>query len=243
MNHTLKTTGTMKAEDTTKITIRELTKKYKNGSLTPLQYITSQLQRIKNMNPKINAIARLFRIELILKQAEQSTTRYKYGQPLGPFDGIPITIKDTQSSAAVGIEFFKASTIYKLDKRKKDENVFLGNNPPNESVKEVSMLQESGCIILCMTTVPEMCWSATCSSLLYGITRNPHNLNLTSGGSTGGGAALASLGIGKINIGTDGAGSIRIPASICGVIGYKPSLSIGHICNNGPKFPYLSHCK
>ena len=224
----------MKAADT--ITIRALTSKYKDGSLTPLQYITSQLQRMDRINPKINPIARHFDRELILKQARESGIRYKSNKPLGPFDGVPITIKDTTSSATAGVKLYKGSKICELD----EENKYMGDTP-TESVKEVAMLQQSGAIILAMTTVPEMCWAGTCSSLLYGVTTNPHNLNLSPGGSTGGGAALSALGIGNINIGSDGAGSVRIPASHCGVIGYKPSYSIGHSKNNGPSYPYLSH--
>ena len=217
-------------------TIRQLTEKFKNGSLTPLQFIEQQLNRLQNINPQINPIVKLFPKETILKQAKESTERYKNNKIKGPFDGIPITVKDSGSAAAGNIEINVGSMISYLDK----ENSF--NKTPKESVKEIKMLQDSGAIILCQTAVPECCHKATCSSLLYGITRNPHNLTITTGASSGGAAALTSLNIGCINMGSDGAGSIRVPASCCGVIGYKPSYTIGHSKNNGPFFPYTSNC-
>eukprot|EP01084_Bolivina_argentea_P029142 54097_1 len=209
-------------------TIKQLTDKFKDGSLTPTQYISSQLNRLKSINPKVNAVAKLFNEKDILKQAQESTNRYKNGKPLGPFDGIAITIKDTTSSITKGVQLHKGSMVCYLDK----DNKFFGGIP-KESVKEVAMLQKSGAIILCLTTVPEMCWKGSTSSYLYGITRNPHNLTITTGGSSGGAAALTALGIGNISVGSDGAGSIRIPASFCGVIGYKPSYTVGHSKNSG----------
>ena len=94
-----------------------------------------------------------------------------------------------------------------------------------------------GATLLCSTTTPEIGFKATTNSVKFGVTRNARNLALTSGGSSGGAATLCAAGIASLNFGSDGGGSIRIPASCCGVIGLKPSFGIGFV----GEFPFLSH--
>ena len=199
-------------------TITQLREQFLNQTLTPSAHVLSEWKRLQNIDPKVNPIVRTPSLDTILSQARESTKRYANGTSLGPFDGIPITVKDTLSSATKGWVTNKGSKIHSLEPAK--------DHTPDESVEAVETLVKQGAIILCQTTVPELCWKGTTSSLLYGTTRYPGNLLTTSGGSSGGAAALAYLDIGSVHFGSDGAGSVRIPASCNGVIGLKPTLGM-----------------
>eukprot|EP01084_Bolivina_argentea_P319776 554675_1 len=191
------------------ISVMELIKQYRNGSLTPLQHIQNQLTKLGMMNPRINPIAYWFDREQILKQAKDSTLRYQHNKQKGPFDGVPISVKPDYRIK--GVRQCYASII-----------LSLADSLPvaQQSEDLIKMMQEQGAIILCRTNISEFGYKSSNSSLMYGITRNPHNLMLTTGASSGG------AGIGNLQLGSDGGGSIRLPAACCGVIGFKPSLCI-----------------
>lgn len=216
-------------------TIQQLTAKYKDGSLTPLTHIKNELRKLEKLlseHPEINPIIEIFPIKDILKQAKESTIRYSKKEELGEFDGIPITIKD--------------SILCEI----KDKKIEMGSNISHYDFKgglfgiseqtspQITMLLKSGAIPICITTCPELGHKGVTTSYLRGITRNPHDKTLSTGGSSGGSAALVALNIcGNISIGTDGGGSIRIPAGWCGVYGFKPSYYIS--CCNHPISPYI----
>ena len=130
------------------------------------------------------------------------------GTPLGPIDGVPASIKD--NIWAKGLPTRRGS-------KTSDAAPAQADSPA------VARLREQGAVILGKTCMPEHGWIGVCHSPLTGITRNPWNPEYTPGGSTGGGAVAALLGLGVLHLGTDGAGSLRIPAAFTGVFGMKPS--------------------
>eukprot|EP01084_Bolivina_argentea_P201934 345092_1 len=197
------------------LSISEITNYYKIGIITPLQVIELQLKKLYKVNPKVNAIAKHFDKQYIIQNAKESTLRYETGKSLGPFDGIPITIKDTSSSALKGITYTTGIFNPKYHKT------------PTESIPAIDAIVSQGAIVLCQTTCPELSQKTVTSSYLHGATNNPHNTQLVTGGSSGGSAVLTALGIGCLNFGSDAGGSIRIPASICGVYGLRPTIGIG----------------
>ena len=147
--------------------------------------------------------------EPVLAAAAASETRWRARAPLGAVDGLPATIKDnvwlkgepTRRGSRTGDVTAKATA----------------------DAPAVARLREQGAVFVGKTTLPEYGWIGVCHSPLTGVTRNPWNPQHTPGGSTGGGAVAALLGLGVLHLGTDGAGSLRIPAAFTGVFGMKPT--------------------
>lgn len=185
----------------------ELLAAYKARALSPVEVINASFARIDRFQPEVNAFTVQDR-DGALKTAGESERRWFLGNPLGPCDGIPATIKD--NIAWAGFASRSGSSITSPD-------------PLEFDAPAVARLKEAGCIILGKTTMPEFAWKATGDSPLTGVTRNPWKLSRTSGGSSSGAGVAAALGLGVFHLGTDGGGSIRIPASFNGVVGFKPS--------------------
>ncbi len=149
--------------------------------------------------------------ETTLAMARASEARYRNGGQLGPLDGIPVTIKDTINVA--GWPTRRGS-------------LAMPETPVKNDAISVRRLRDAGAVFLGKTTTPEHAWKGTTESPLSGITRNPFDPSLTPGGSSGGGAAATADGAGIIALGSDAAGSVRIPAAFTGVVGYKPSFGL-----------------
>lgn len=188
------------------LTCADLTAAYRRGELSPVDVARDCLARI-DANAAINAFV-VIDSERALAAAAQSHARWRAGSPFGPIDGVPATIKD--NIWVRGLPTRRGSTTT-------DATPALTDSPA------VARLREQGAVILGKTCMPEHGWTGVCHSPLTGITRNPWNPEHTPGGSTGGGAAAALLGLGVLHLGTDGAGSLRIPAAFSGVFGMKPS--------------------
>jgi aspartyl-tRNA(Asn)/glutamyl-tRNA(Gln) amidotransferase subunit A len=193
--------------DITSLTAAELLRLYRRKELSPVEVTRNQLDRIEKFEPAINAFMLVDR-EGALKAAQASEARWQKGQPMGLVDGIGATVKDN-----VWLKDFPS------------RRGSLTSDPASmkADAPAVARLKEAGAIILGKTTLPEFGWIGVCHSPLSGITRNPWRLDCTTGGSSGGAAAAALLNLGHLHIGTDGAGSIRIPAAFSGVFGIKPS--------------------
>lgn len=181
---------------------------YRDRSCSPTEVVTSVLKRADALNPVVNAFIVLDR-DGALSAAEASAARWRDGKPLGPLDGVPVTLKDNIPWA--GHPTRKGS-------RTGSDTATLQNSPLAER------LLRAGAVVIGKTCMPEFGWKGVGDSPLTGLTRNPWNTLLTTGGSTAGGSAAAALNLGVVHFGTDGAGSIRIPSSFCGVFGIKPSL-------------------
>jgi aspartyl-tRNA(Asn)/glutamyl-tRNA(Gln) amidotransferase subunit A len=182
---------------------------YADGLVTPSEVLSSVLGRLEDVNPVINAFATLD-VEGARVSAAQSDYRHKRGQPLGPLDGVVMTVKDNITVANLpcmwGTELFRS---------------FI----PHEDETPVARLRNAGAVILGKTAVSEFSnGRGVVSTPLFGTTRNPWRPELTTGSSSGGAAAAVTAGIGSGALATDGGGSIRIPASHCGLCGLKPSL-------------------
>jgi aspartyl-tRNA(Asn)/glutamyl-tRNA(Gln) amidotransferase subunit A len=184
-------------------------KKYRAGTLRPSEVLASVLERLDDVNGKINAFAIVDR-DGAIKAAGESDRRWDVGRPLGPLDGSVVTIKDNITvkglPCAWGSELFRDFV-------------------PDKDELPAQRLREAGCVVLGKTTVSEFTTAQTnVSTKAFGTTRNPWNLNLTTGASSGGACAALASGVGQIALATDGGGSIRRPASHCGLVGLKPSV-------------------
>ena len=188
------------------LTCADLTSAYRRGALSPVDVARDSLLRIE-ASAALNAFVAVAP-ESALAAAAQSETRWRAGSPLGPIDGVPASIKDN-------------IWVRGLPTRRGSKTSDTAPAPADSPA--VARLREQGAVILGKTCMPEHGWIGVCHSPLTGITRNPWNPAYTPGGSTGGGAVAALLGLGVLHLGTDGAGSLRIPAAFTGVFGMKPS--------------------
>lgn len=188
------------------LTSAELTGLYRRGDLSPVEAARDVLARI-DANAAFNAFMPIMP-EPVLQAAAESEARWRKGAPLGPIDGVPATIKDN-----IWLKGYPTRRGSKT----------TGTAAETADAPAVARLREQGAVIVGKTCMPEHGWIGACHSPLTGITRNPWNREVTPGGSTGGGAVAALLGLGLLHLGTDGAGSLRIPAAFTGVFGMKPS--------------------
>lgn len=181
---------------------------YRSGETAPSEVTKALFDRIEALDPKLNAFCWLDR-EVAERAATESTARWLAGAPQGPLDGVPISIKDL---------------ILTRDMPTRRGSLTVDPAGPwDDDAPLVARLRAAGAIIFGKTTTPEFGWKGVTQSPLTGVTRNPWNPQMTSGGSSGGAGAQVASGMGPIGIGTDGGGSIRIPAAYCGVVGFKPS--------------------
>lgn len=185
----------------------ELAGQYERGQLTPLEVTRAALERAHQVHERFNAFAH-FDDENSLAAAEASTRRWQAKQPLSPLDGVPATIKDIVWVRGWPITFGTSA---------------LPVLQCKEDAPSVARMRAAGLVLLGATTTPEFGWKALTDSPTFGITRNPIDPRLTSGGSSGGAAVAAATGVAPLNLGTDGGGSIRIPAAFCGIVGMKPT--------------------
>ncbi|MBV9523510.1 MAG: amidase [Alphaproteobacteria bacterium] len=186
----------------------ELRRRYRTKQLSPVEATTAVLRRIEARDPALNAF-RFVAHEAALEAARRSEARWAKGAPCGLLDGVPTTIKDQW--LAKGWPTLKGS------------RTIAPEGAWDEDSPAVARLREHGAILLGKTNMPEFGWKGVTDSPLTGISRNPWNPAKTCGGSSGGAAIAAASGMGMLNIGSDGAGSIRIPAAFCGIYGLKPT--------------------
>ena len=199
---------------------------YATRSLSPVEVTTSMLASIARIDPKLNAYCFLD-ADVTMQDARASEARWMKNEPLGLIDGVPTSVKDVVLTT--GWPTLKGSKLSST------------NGPWDEDSPATARLRENGAVILGKTTTPEFGWKAIGDSPLTGITRNPWSLDHTSGGSSAGAAAGLAAGLATLAIGSDGGGSIRIPASFCGVAGLKPTL--GRVPYYPPSaMSILGHC-
>ena len=184
----------------------ELAHAYANG-LSPEEVIGATLARIREINPRLNAIVTPDETGA-LASAEASAERWKQGRALGPLDGAPLTIKD--NILAGGLRATWGSRLY-------------CDFVPDRDETPVARLRAAGAVIIGKTNVPEFTLHGFTDNEVFGVTGNPWNVALTPGGSSGGAVAAVASGMGALALGTDGGGSIRRPAAHTGLVGFKPS--------------------
>jgi aspartyl-tRNA(Asn)/glutamyl-tRNA(Gln) amidotransferase subunit A len=181
---------------------------YRARELSPVEVTRLLLDRLDALQPEINAFCIVDR-DGAVAAARESERRWLHGEAVGRLDGVPVTIKDLLPMR--GFPTLRGSCLVNQDQ------------DWSEDAPATARLREAGAIILGKTTTPEFGWKALGDSPLTGITRNPWDLSRTPGGSSAGAAAACAAGIGPLHVGSDGAGSIRIPSAFTGVFGLKPS--------------------
>jgi len=189
----------------------DLVKAYRKKELSPVEATHASLEAIDRYDEQVNAFV-LVDAEGALAAAKESEARWHAGEPLGPGDGVPTSIKDALWTR--GWPTLRGSTLI-------DEA-----GPWDEDAPSVARLRETGAVILGKTTTPEYSWKGVTDSFRHGVTRNPWDPDTTAGGSSGGSAAAVALGMGPWSVGTDGGGSVRIPAGFTGTVALKPTYGL-----------------
>jgi len=203
----------------------ELVDGYRRKTLSPVEVTQASLDAIDAYNPRVNAFV-LVDPDGALAAAKGSEARWHSGEPLGPGDGVPTSIKDALWTR--GWPTLRGSAL--ID----------AAGPWEEDAPCVARLRETGAVILGKTTTPEYSWKGVTDSPRYGVTGNPWDPTKTSGGSSGGSATAVSLGMGPWSVGTDGGGSVRIPAGFTGTVALKPTYGLIPLYPPSP-FGTLSH--
>jgi aspartyl-tRNA(Asn)/glutamyl-tRNA(Gln) amidotransferase subunit A len=186
----------------------ELLAAYRSGELSPVEAAEAALQRIRRHDPQVNAFC-LVDADAALAAAKESEERWRHGEPAGALDGVPISIKDILLTR--GWPTLRGS-------RTVDPT-----GPWDVDGPHVARVREHGAVLLGKTTTPELGWKGVTDNPLTGVTRNPWDPTRTAGGSSGGSAAAVLLGMGPLSLGTDGGGSVRIPAGFTGTTALKPT--------------------
>lgn len=194
--------------------IAEIGKLYRSGKLSPVEVTQSLFDRIAAINPRINAYLALNPEQALGDAAAAESalcckSRRKIRRDLGPLHGIPISLKDN---------------IYTKDFRTTGGSRILRDFRPLDDAAVVTSLKEAGAVLIGKTNLHEFAYGVTSNNPHFGAVRNPWNLDCVPGGSSGGSAAALAAGLCYGSVGTDTGGSIRIPASLCGVVGLKPGL-------------------
>ncbi len=179
------------------------------GEVSAVELVTASLEAIERGNPALNAFTVVLADDA-LAQAREADTAVGRGEQ-GPLLGVPITIKDH---------------IWMRGVRATNGSLAYRDFVPEVDCEAVARLRAAGAVIVGKTNNPEFCYRGTTDNRVFGLTRNPWNLARTPGGSSGGAGASVAAGMTPLALGTDGGGSVRIPASFCGVVGHKPTFGL-----------------
>lgn len=185
----------------------ELASMIRSRKASSVDVTKAVLARIDRLNPSLNAYVTMH-AEESLCAAQKADEALMSGWRIGPLHGVPLHVKDN---------LFVAGSRTTFGSKLTETNVTAEDCPA------VERLRKAGMILIGRTNTPEQGWKGVTDNRVFGITRNPWNRELTPGGSSGGAAAAVAADLGPIGVGTDGGGSLRIPASFCGVFGFKPS--------------------
>lgn len=185
----------------------ELVRLIRERSVSPVEVVQAVIARAEALDPMLNAICTPT-YESALAEARRAEDAVMRGEPLGMLHGVPTTVKDL--ALTKGVRTMGGSNLFR-------ERV------PDFDHAHVERMRRAGLISLGKTTVPELGWKGNSDSPVTGITHNPWKHGTNAGGSSSGAAVCAAVGIGPVHQGSDGAGSVRMPAAFCGVFGMKPS--------------------
>ena len=185
----------------------ELAAMMRRRTVSPVEVMRATLARIEQFNPPLNAFVTVQAEEAMCSAAKAEEALMR-GEWWGPLHGVPLHVKDNLFVAGSRTTFGSKLT---------------ETNVTSEDCPAVERLRKAGMIVVGRTNTPEQGWKGVTDNRVFGITRNPWNTKLTPGGSSGGASAAVAAGMGPIGLGTDGGGSLRIPASFSGVFGFKAS--------------------
>lgn len=192
----------------TELSALQLVAAYTSGELSPVEATAAALAAIAERDGDFNAFC-LVDEEAALAQARKSEARWAGNYAKGLLDGVPIAIKD----------IFRTEGWPTL----RGSRLTDPAGPWPDDSPAVEKIRRDGMVMIGKTTTPELAWKGVTDSPLCGVTRNPVDPALTAGGSSGGSAAAVGAGMAPLSIGTDGGGSVRIPAAFCGLVGFKPT--------------------
>jgi aspartyl-tRNA(Asn)/glutamyl-tRNA(Gln) amidotransferase subunit A len=196
------------ADNVAFLSTTELLASYRKKALSPVEVLSETLRRLERYESALNAFV-LYDPSTAMAMARASEVRWRKGEPQGLLDGVPVAIKDTVLTRGwprlLGSRTIDAKQAW------------------NEDSPITANLRAHGAVLFGKTTTPEFGWKPLTDSPLSGVTRNPWDLERTPGGSSGGSAVALLAGVCPLAVGTDAGGSIRIPASFCGVFGLKPT--------------------
>ncbi len=185
----------------------ELAAMMRRRTVSPVEVMRATLARIERFNPALNAFVTVQAEEAMCSAAKAEEALMR-GECWGPLHGVPLHVKDNLFVAGSRTTFGSKLT---------------ETNVTSQDCPAVERLRKAGMIVVGRTNTPEQGWKGVTDNRVFGITRNPWNTKLTPGGSSGGASAAVAAGLGPIGLGTDGGGSLRIPASFSGVFGFKAS--------------------
>ena len=203
----------------------ELSHMIETLDLSPVELTEAVIARIERLNPVLNAFL-TFTPDIAREQAKEAERRAIRFERRGPLDGIPYSIKDLESTAGVRTTF---------------GSKFFAENVPTEDGAVAGRMKATGGVLLGKTNTPHFGYKDMCDNLLGPPCKNPWNTERTSGASSGGAGSAVAAGLGPIAHGSDGAGSIRIPAALCGIFGMKPSYGRVPYYPNADYFALRSH--
>lgn len=207
------------------LTASEAIKRFKTRDLSPVELLDAVIARTEAVNPKVNAYTETF-FERARTQAREAETKYMKGGDVRPLEGVPCVFKDLHPIKGEVVTW--GSKVYEGAKAE-------------FTIPTVQRLLDAGVIRLATTTTPEFGHAGHCHTPLFGATRNPWNLEYSSGGSSGGAGAAVAAGMTTLADGSDGGGSVRIPASACGVFGFKPPFGRNPTCLTGSNIEMILH--
>ena len=185
----------------------QLLEHYRDRALSPVEVTQAVLARIERWEPHIHATYGLD-AEAALASAHASEARWAQGKPQGELDGVPVTLKENIATRGTPTPIGSAATVLA---------------PAAADAPAAARLREAGAVIVTKTTMPDFGFLGAAPSSFHALTRNPWDLGRNTGGSSSGAGAAAAAGYGPLHLGSDIGGSVRIPASFCGVFGLKPS--------------------
>ena len=180
---------------------------YRRRELSPVEAVEAQLAYAGEVSDKVNAISQIS--PTAIDEARESERRWAAGCPIGPLDGVPVVVKDSYHIA--GMKRWHGSAIHN------------GDAPSTGTSEPIARLREAGAIVVAKTTMPDMGMLGSGISSQFGIVRNPWDTTVSPGGSSAGVGASLACGLGAFGLGTDIAGSVRLPAAHCGLAAIKPT--------------------
>src|ERR1039458_9656677 len=209
------------------LSAREIAALIRRKEISPVEVARTHLDRIERLNPKLNAFVD-YKPEVILGQARDAENAILRGDELGPLHGVPVSIK---------------SSIDVAGHRSESGTRLRAGHIAAEDAPLVARLRAAGAVTLGVTNAPGLLMAWEPDNLLYGRTNNPWDLTRPAGGSSGGEAAAIAAGLSAGGVGSDGGGSIRVPAHFCGICGLKPTPgripSTGHFPKSGGPFAVI----
>jgi amidase len=209
------------------LSAREIAGQIRCKAVSPVEVARAHLDRIERLNPRLNAFVD-YRPEAVLTQAREAEEAILRGDDVGPLHGVPLSIK-----SAIDVAGHRCEAGTRL----------RAGHIAGEDAPLVARLRAAGAVILGVTNTPELLMAWETDNLLYGRTNNPWDLTRTAGGSSGGEAAAIAAGLSAGGVGSDGGGSIRVPAHFCGICGLKPTPgripSTGHFPKAGGPFALI----